>query len=135
MAVDFSTALPVGYTPATAASKSTADYQSFLKLLVAQMKNQDPSNPMDATQYVAQLATFSQVEQSVQMNSKLEQMLTSQSLAQADAIIGRQVSSADGKTSGVVEAVKVTSSGLVAVLEGGGEMAIGAGITIKAAEA
>ena len=95
MAVDFSTALPVGYTPATAASKSTADYQSFLKLLVAQMKNQDPSNPMDATQYVAQLATFSQV----------------------------------------VEAVKVTSSGLVAVLEGGGEMASGAGITIKAAEA
>ena len=46
-------------------SKTQVDYQSFLKLLVAQMKNQDPTDPMDSTQYVAQLAAFSQVEQAV----------------------------------------------------------------------
>ena len=39
------------------ASKTQVDYQSFLKLLVAQMKNQDPTNPMDSTQYMAQLQT------------------------------------------------------------------------------
>lgn len=135
MEIDFTKSLPAGYTPPSSTSKAAADYQSFLKLLVAQMRNQDPSNPMDSTQYVAQLASFSQVEQSVQMNSKLEQLLQSQSLAQADSIIGRVVTSADGKTSGVVESVRVTSGGLVAVLEGGGELAVGPGITIKAADA
>ena len=76
-------------TQSDAVSKTQVDYQSFLKLLVAQMKNQDPTNPMDSTQYMAQLAAFSQVEQSVQMNGKLDQMLQSSTLDQADAMIGR----------------------------------------------
>ena len=114
-----------------AASKTQVDYQSFLKLLVAQMKNQDPTDPMDSTQYMAQLAAFSQVEQSVQMNSKLDQMLQSSVLGQADALIGRTVTSADGKVSGKVEEVRLTSNGMVAVLEGGKEITVGTGITIS----
>src|SRR5690348_13137352 len=94
-------------------SKTQVDYQSFLKLLVAQMKNQDPTNPMDSTQYVAQLAAFSQVEQSVQMNSKLGQMMQSSALAQADSLIGRSVTSADGKISGIVDKVNLASDGIV----------------------
>lgn len=113
------------------AAKADVDYQSFLKLLVAQMKNQDPTAPMDATQYVAQLATFSQVEQSIQMNSKLDQMMQASSLSQADAIIGRTLTSADGTTSGKVSEVRLTSTGIVAVLEGGGEIKVGSGITVK----
>ena len=114
-----------------AASKTQVDYQSFLKLLVAQMKNQDPTDPMDSTQYMAQLAAFSQVEQSVQMNSKLDQMLQSSVLGQVDALIGRTVTSADGKVSGKVEEVRLTSNGMVAVLEGGKEITVGTGITIS----
>src|SRR6185503_7022306 len=91
-------------TPAAAAP--TVDYQSFLKLLIAEMKNQDPTKPMDSTQYVAQLATFSQVEQSVQTNSKLDQIMQSSALSQADALIGRSITSADGKTTGTVASVK-----------------------------
>ncbi len=64
-----------------AAAKASVDYNSFLKLLVTQMQNQDPTQPMDATQYVSQLATFSNVEQSVQMNSKLETLIANSSLA------------------------------------------------------
>ena len=57
------------------AAPQTVDYQAFLRLLVAEMKNQDPTSPMESTDYVAQLATFSQVEQSVQANAKLDQIL------------------------------------------------------------
>lgn len=121
---------PVAATDA--ASKTQVDYQSFLKLLVAQMKNQDPTDPMDSTQYMAQLAAFSQVEQSVQMNTKLDQMLQSSALAQADAIIGRTVTSADGSLSGKVEEVRLTSNGIVAVLQGGKEIAMGTGVKISA---
>jgi flagellar basal-body rod modification protein FlgD len=121
-------------TATDAASKTQVDYQSFLKLLVAQMKNQDPTDPMDSTQYMAQLAAFSEVEQSVQMNTKLDQMLQSSALGQADALIGRTVTSADGNTSGKVEEVRLTSDGMVAVLEGGKEIAVGTGITISAGD-
>ena len=64
-------------------SKTAVDYESFLKLLVAEMKNQDPTKPMESTDFVAQLATFSQVEQTVQSNTKLDQILQSTALSQA----------------------------------------------------
>jgi len=114
-----------------AATKTQVDYQSFLKLLVAQMKNQDPTNPMDSTQYMAQLASFSNVEQAVQMNQKLEQMLQSNTLAQADAIIGRTLSSPDGSITGKVTEVKLYSDGIVAVLDNGKEVVVGAGVKIS----
>jgi len=107
------------------------DYQAFLKLLVAQMKNQDPTQPMDATQQVTQLAQFSSVEQAVQTNSKLDQLLASSSLQQADGIIGRTVTSADGKTSGVVESVRIDADGMIATLKGGATLPITAGIAIS----
>jgi flagellar basal-body rod modification protein FlgD len=134
MNIDMTTTLPAG---ANQASKSTAktavDYQSFLKLLIAEMKNQDPTKPMDSTQYVAQLATFSQVEQSVQTNTKLDQILQSSALSQADALIGRSITSADGKTTGTVASVRLASTGLIAVLGNGAEVAVGPGVTVKAA--
>ena len=117
--------------PTDAASKTQVDYQSFLKLLVAQMKNQDPTNPMDSTQYMAQLASFSQVEQSVQMNTKLDLMLQSSALAQADSLIGRTITSADGETTGKIKEVRLISNGIVAVLEGGKEITVGPGVTIS----
>jgi flagellar hook assembly protein FlgD len=52
-------------TASTTASAPSVDYGAFLQLLVAQLKNQDPSKPMDSTQYMAQLASFSQVEQTI----------------------------------------------------------------------
>ena len=110
---------------------TTVDYQSFLRLLVTQMKNQDPTKPMDSTDYVAQLATFSQVEQSVQTNTKLDQLLQFSILTQATSIIGRTATSADGEVSGKVVEARITDSGVVAVLEDGSELLIGSGVTIK----
>ncbi|WP_274627857.1 flagellar hook assembly protein FlgD [Arvimicrobium flavum] len=131
MPISFDTTLPPGYTPKTAASKTSVDYQSFLKLLIAQMKNQDPTSPMESTEYVAQIAAFSQVEQSVQMNQKLDQMLQASSLSQAASLIGRTVTSEDGNVSGVVKEVKLGGSGLVAVTDGGKEISITPGVKIS----
>ncbi|MDX8438591.1 flagellar hook assembly protein FlgD [Mesorhizobium australafricanum] len=134
MAVDMTTAIPVGANQASQqTSKTAVDYQSFLKLLIAEMKNQDPTKPMDSTQYVAQLATFSQVEQSVQTNTKLDQIMQSSALSQADALIGRSITSADGKTTGTVASVTLSSSGLIAVLQDGTQVPVGAGVSIKPA--
>ena len=134
MNVDMTTQIPAGANQGTQqTSKTAVDYQSFLKLLIAEMKNQDPTKPMDSTQYVAQLATFSQVEQSVQTNTKLDQIVSSSALSQADAIIGRNITSADGKTSGTVASVTLSSSGLIAVLQDGTQVPVGAGVSIKPA--
>ena len=62
-------------TTKTGASKVGADQELFLKLLVAQMKNQDPLNPQDGTQYMTQLAQFSSLEQLTGINDKLNQLL------------------------------------------------------------
>ena len=48
------------------------EYNSFLKLLTAQLRNQDPLAPLDSTQFVEQLATFSSLEQDVKSNSSLD---------------------------------------------------------------
>lgn len=132
MNIDMTTLATPKTTANTAAnSKTTVDYQSFLRLLVAEMKNQDPTEPMDSTAYMAQLASFSQVEQSVQTNTKLDNLLQSSTFSQANALIGRTVTSADGKTSGVVESVKLITGGSIAVLKGGAEVTVGAGISIS----
>ena len=134
MNVDMTTTIPTGANQASQrTSKTAVDYQSFLKLLIAEMKNQDPTKPMDSTQYVAQLATFSQVEQSVQTNTKLDQIMQSSALSQADALIGRSITSADGKITGTVASVTLASSGLIAVLQDGTQVPVGAGVSIKPA--
>lgn len=115
----------------TAAKKATLDYDTFLTLLVQQMKNQDPTEPMDATEQIAQLATFSQVEQTIQTNKNLENLLQSSTLSQAGSIIGRTITSADGTISGVIDQVKVYSDGLIALLETGEEIVVGAGVIIS----
>jgi len=134
MNVDMTTTIPPGANQKTdAKSKTAVDYDSFLKLLIAQMKNQDPTQPMDSTQYVAQLATFSQVEQTVQSNSKLDQILQSSALSQADSVIGRSITSADGSVTGTVAEVRLASSGLIAILGDGTEVPVGPGVTVKPA--
>lgn len=62
-----------GANPAqqTAGQKVSGDYQMFLKMLTAQMKNQDPLNPIESSDYAVQLATFSGVEQQVRTNDLL----------------------------------------------------------------
>ncbi|WP_264194707.1 flagellar hook assembly protein FlgD [Acuticoccus sediminis] len=116
-----------GFTPTSA---SSMDYDSFLQLLVTQMQHQDPLNPMDDTEYIAQLATFSNVEQNIMTNQRLDAVLTAQALGDAGAMIGRTVTTAEGQ-SGVVSEVQVTSSGMTVVFDDGTTAPVGAGATIS----
>ncbi|RUM25934.1 flagellar hook assembly protein FlgD [Rhizobium vallis] len=114
----------------TAQKKATLNYDNFLQLLIAQMKNQDPTDPMKASEQVAQLATFSQVEQTVQTNTKLDTLLASSSLTQASSYVGKYMESADGTVKGVIDSVKVYSDGIIATTENGGKILVQAGITV-----
>lgn len=104
-----------GVTDASSQTSSTQQTQDnsvmgkddFLKLLVAQLKNQDPLNPTDSTNFTAQLAQFSSLEQLQNINSSLSNFKSSQSttnnIQSADFIgktvtaTGNSFSVADGK--------------------------------------
>lgn len=75
-------------------SKLTENFDSFLKLLTAQLEHQDPLSPMDATQFTNQLVQFSTIEQAIQSNSHLEKLtdlLESDGLTSALDFIGTEV--------------------------------------------
>lgn len=63
----------------------------FLQLLTAELSHQDPLNPMNGTEFVAQLAQLNVLEQMQEMNAGLKAILTAQQLTQATSLIGRHV--------------------------------------------
>lgn len=66
----------------------------FLKILMVQLQNQDPLNPMQDKDFIAQMATFSSLEQMTNMNSSLQKFLTGQgsdALLNYSGLIGKQV--------------------------------------------
>jgi len=93
----------------TAGTPATSDKDLFLKLLVAQMKYQDPSKPTDSTQYLQQMAQFSMVEKLDAMATSQEASTTSSQLQSAVSMIGKLVNYGAGDTasSGSVTAVTV----------------------------
>lgn len=125
-------------TATTAAATKTAtgiassmNADTFLTLLMTQLKNQDPTKPMDSTAYVSELATFSQVEQATKTNTKLDSLLSSSFLSQADQIIGRTITSSDGTVTGEVQSVKITSEGALARLTNGQDVLLAQGISLS----
>ncbi len=72
----------------TTADKLGADKATFLRLLVTQLKNQDPLNPKDGSDFVAQLAQFTELEQSTQMSqdiAAIRSLLTQQNQTQKES--------------------------------------------------
>jgi|SRR5579859_3696211 len=65
---------PLAPTPtaSSAVTDPTVNQQTFLQLLVTQIKNQDPLNPADGTQFLTQLAQFSELEQMINVNTNLQ---------------------------------------------------------------
>lgn len=111
----------------------TLGYDAFLRLLVAQLQNQDPLQPMNSSDYVAQLATFSQVEKSVDMSKKIGELLATSRFEQAEGIIGKELTSQDGSIRGLVAASRVDAGDVIAVLADGREVKLGDGVTVGGA--
>lgn len=93
-------------TTDAARSKELGDQDTFMKLLVAQLKYQDPSKPTDSAALMAQTAQYTQVEKL----SQVVDMMTAQQLIGASALVGRTITYQDGdgvSQSGVVKMAKL----------------------------
>jgi flagellar basal-body rod modification protein FlgD len=110
-----------GTTPKATTGPSLGK-DDFLKLLVGQLKNQDPMNPSSDTDFIGQMAQFSQLEQTTNMADANAQLVAQQSGARAVALLGRSVTYPDGSTgmstTGVVEKVE-WAGGLPSLTVGG----------------
>ena len=130
---DLFSALNPAQAPEASRSRNVSDMGSddFLTLMIAQMKNQDPTKPMESTEYVAQLASFSNVEQTVQTNEKLDRLLSSSFMSNAGSLIGKNISNADGTIAGRISQVRVVDGVGSAVLASGATLAIDSTVTIS----
>jgi flagellar basal-body rod modification protein FlgD len=125
------TGVGTAYTPAT----STLDRPDqmgkdvFLQLLVAQMRYQDPSNPVDSSQMMAQTATFTQVEKLEEIAAQNASMLVLQEASTAGAMVGRTATFTDtdgASVSGKITAVRLAQGDQEAVaIIGGKEIPVG----------
>jgi len=118
----------------SSATSATVNYNDFLQLLIAQMKNQDPTSPTDMAQYMSQFAQLSSVEQAIQTNTKLDTLLSTSALSQAEGLIGRTAAftAEDGQnTAGKITSVSIIQGGAVATLDNGVQVQLGPGITIS----
>jgi flagellar basal-body rod modification protein FlgD len=80
---------------------------------------------------MGQIASFSNVEQSIQANAKLDALMTSTALSQVDGLIGHTITSGDGTISGKITSVRIISGGSVAVLDNGKELLLGEGVKVS----
>jgi flagellar basal-body rod modification protein FlgD len=106
-------------TPAaTTPSASSLGLQDFIKVLTTQLTYQDPLKPMDNQQFMAQVAQFTALEQSQQMNERMQQLVDNQAALQSIGLIGRtvEISTAAGRTSGTVTALSLQGEAPVLTL-------------------
>lgn len=84
-----------------ATGNNNIDKEAFLKLLTAQLKYQDPLNPLDNVEFMGQLTMFSALEQVMNINKTLEDLSTyqiySNALMVGSTIIGKTVTTTDGR--------------------------------------
>jgi len=100
-------------TKTTTGSTSLFDKDAFLKLLVAQVRYQDPSKPLDSSQFISQSAQFTTVEELQKLESAITQSSAAQRLLLSSSLIGKQVVgvAADGTAvNGTVTSVKISGS-------------------------
>ncbi len=113
-------------TGTTADTSGTLTQADFLKLMTAQLQAQDPTNPVDNTQFVSQMAQFSQLSATQQLDtdmqslgSNIQSALQSAQVLSSSNLVGRDVlvpgSTADYAGDAVAGAVNVTSAGDVTV--------------------
>jgi flagellar basal-body rod modification protein FlgD len=107
--------LPVGQTTQVSNPNGILGKDDFLKLLVAQMQNQDPMNPMDDNQTMSQMAQFSTVEGITNLNTAVDNQNFSNQVSQSVELLGKTITwlNADGTTgTGVADKVTVDGSSI-----------------------
>lgn len=120
-AVDGSTAGSGVSTPSTASGLTGFDQDMFLKLFVAQLRQQSPFDPVSSQDFINQVAQFSSVEAVQSMRLSLDAMRVQEGLAMGSALIGRQVvyTGPEGEEQvGLVEQVTQTDGSVFLQVDG-----------------
>jgi len=112
-------------------TKEITNFNNFLQLLTTELKNQDPLKPLDPTQTVTQLATFSTVEQAVNTNTLLKQISEQSAIIQGSSLIGRGVSTEQGQYLGKIKSITSQNSSPFAILDNGDRVVLSSKIIIS----
>ena len=110
-----------GNAAAARVTKRTLGQEDFLKLITVQLSSQDPLKPMEDTAFIAQMAQFSNLEQSSQLTREFSAMRSLNELNSAGAMLGRQVtvkSGEDQTVTGVVQAIDSTGAAPRLLIDG-----------------
>nr|WP_319390798.1 flagellar hook assembly protein FlgD [uncultured Cohaesibacter sp.] len=120
-------------TSSSTSDAMTLDYDAFLQMMVTQIQYQDPTDPTDMSEQMGQLASFSNVEQNIQTNNKLDSVLSQLYVNQSTTLVGKSLSAIQNgeAVNGTIESVTICSDGVVAQLDSGKNVIIGAGVTIS----
>ena len=100
----------------TSTSKNTLGQDAFLKLLMTQLRNQDPLQPTDNTAFIAQLAQFSSLQEVQGISTNLKSYTSSQPILEASNLIGRTVTGKDSDSNtvqGKVSSVRFDSGNVI----------------------
>jgi len=101
-------------------TRSDLDKDAFFKLLITQLQNQDPLNPMEDTEFISQMAQFSSLEQMQNMNDSLNQFISIQGISQSASLIGRTIEMIDDNgeiIKGIVNRIGFEDGNVFAYLE------------------
>lgn len=109
----------IGAAGASNLQASSLGMEDFLKILLTQLTYQDPLKPMDNQEFMAQMAQFTSLEQTQQLNNKIETLITNQAALQSVGLIGRTVdiTVSDGKLSGTVKALSLSGDAPLLTIE------------------
>lgn len=110
MQVDSTSATNLATSASAASSRSSLSQQDFLKIMMAELINQDPLEPLDNNQFLNQLTQMQTLEATTRLSEGISSLLLGQQISSAGVLIGRHVvgTSADGATiTGLVERVVV----------------------------
>jgi len=124
-----------GSTPTSSSASSGLDKDAFLKLLVAQLKYQNPMEPTDPSAFMAQSAQFAMVERLEQISTAQTEATTWQRVITGQGLIGQQVTGTGklgSEVSGLVTGMTVTDDGATLQLQNGGTLAVADVATVGA---
>jgi flagellar basal-body rod modification protein FlgD len=112
--------------------------QDFIKMMVTQLQNQDPTKPADNGQLLAQMSQIGQLQSSTTLTESIKGLVLQNQIGSAGNLIGKNVAGLDDQSNpvkGVVNSVKVQSDGVVLELDNGNKLALSQVTDIAAATA
>jgi flagellar basal-body rod modification protein FlgD len=102
--------------------------EDFIKMMVTQLQNQDPTKPADNGQLLAQMSQIGQLQSTTTLTDGIKGMVLQNQIGAAGNLIGKSVAGLDGQNNtvqGVVNSVKVQSDGVMLQLDNGNTLSLG----------